>query len=204
MKLLIATSNPGKLEEIKRFLSDISINIVGLSDMCILAEAPEIGNSFKEIAISKAKYYQAKSGLPTIADDGGLEIDALNGEPGVKSHRWVNSHYESKDEELISFTLSKMNNIPLNNRGAQLRTVVAFITSSGKIVTRESFVRGIIAKHPSSHRTIGFPYRSLLFLPEIGKFYDQTLLTKAENEQYNHRGKAIKELIPIIKQELGV
>jgi XTP/dITP diphosphohydrolase len=133
-----------------------------------------------------------------------LEIDALNGEPGVKSHRWINTDQESSDEELISYTIKKMENIPINKRQAQLHTVVVFISNDKKIFTAESLIRGVIAEQPSSHRTLGFPYRSLLYLPEIGKFYDHTLLTEKEMEIYNHRGKAIKQLMPMIQKEFGV
>jgi XTP/dITP diphosphohydrolase len=203
-KLLVATSNPGKLTEIKRFLNELPIEIISLSEAGIKADAPETGNNFTENAVLKAKYYFAKSGMPTLADDGGFEIDALNGEPGVKSHRWVFGDRESTDEELISYTIERMKGLPSARRGAQLHLVLALITSSGEIKTAEALVRGIIPEKPSQLRTPGFPYRSLLFIPEIGKFYDHSVMTEAETEKYNHRRKAIKALIPDIKKAFGV
>jgi XTP/dITP diphosphohydrolase len=169
-KLLIATSNPAKLEEIKRFLADVLVNIVSLSEVGLTADAPETGSTFKENAIMKAHYYAAKSGLPTLADDGGFEIDALNGEPGVKSHRWVHQDRESTDEELINYTVLKMKSLPQTMRGAQLHVVLAFVLPYGKIKTSEALVRGIVPDKSSDSRTPGYPYRSLLFLPEINKF----------------------------------
>jgi XTP/dITP diphosphohydrolase len=204
MELLIATSNPAKLAEIKQFLGDLPIKIVSLHDINIPADAPETGKTFSENAILKAKYYFAKSGMPTIADDGGFEIDALNGEPGVKSHRWVNQDHESTDEELIQFTMKRMIDVPLEKRGAQLHLFLAFILLNGQLYTSESLVRGIIPLKPSTKHVSGFPYRSLLFLPEINKFYDHAVMTPEETEKYNHRGNAVRALIPDIKKAFGI
>jgi XTP/dITP diphosphohydrolase len=205
MKLLIATSNPGKLSEFTMYLNQPSLEIVCLKDLGIRADAPENGRTFLENAVQKAEYYRNKSGgMPVIADDGGLEIDALNGEPGVNSHRWVNKDRESTDEELVSYTIDRLKGVPKDKRGAQLNTVVVYLGQKGDIHHSSALVRGVIAENPSLHRTAGFPYRSLLYLPEIGKFYDHSLLSEAEMEHYNHRGKAIKKLLPVIRKELGV
>ncbi|MBI5620788.1 non-canonical purine NTP pyrophosphatase [Candidatus Gottesmanbacteria bacterium] len=197
-KLLIATTNPGKLNEIKRFLGDLPVDLVGLKDVGITDVVEEIGSTFEENAIIKAKYYMQKSGLPTLADDGGFEIDALGGEPGVKSHRWVHGDREDTDEELIAYTLEKMRGLPRTQRGAQLRLVLALIFLDGRQFTVEENTRGIVAEKSSAHRTAGFPYRSLLFLPEINKYYDHDLLTPEETETFNHRKRALERLKPII------
>ena len=107
-KLLIATTNPGKLAELSRFLSDIPITLVSLKDVGITDTIEEIGKTFEENAILKAKYYFQKSGLPTLADDGGAEIDALNGEPGVKTRRWIHGDRDSTDNELVAYTLKRL------------------------------------------------------------------------------------------------
>ena len=96
-RLLIATTNPGKLAEIRHFLGELPITLVSLSDLGIREKANETGNTFKENAVLKAKFYSKLSGLPTIGDDGGLEIDALGGAPGVKSHRWINGDRDDDD-----------------------------------------------------------------------------------------------------------
>lgn len=199
-KLLIATTNPGKFAEIKRFLSDISIELVGLKDVGITDAVEETCSTFEENAILKAKYYAQKSGLPTLADDGGFEIDALGGEPGVKSHRWLDSTQESTDDELISYTIQRMKNIPEGKRGAQLRLVLALVTPDGNVVTAEEKIRGVVPVNPTGTRSTGFPFRSLLFLPEIEKYYNHDELTDDENAAYNHRKKALEKLKPRIKK----
>lgn len=201
-KLLIATTNPGKLAEIKRFISDLPIELVGLKDVGITDAPEETGISFEENAVLKAKFYAKKSGLPTLADDGGFEIDALNGEPGVKSHRWVHGDRESPDEELIQYTTDRMKGLPDDKRGAQLRLVLALVLPTGEIFTSTEKVRGIVPQKPSDVRVEGFPFRSLLYLPEIHKFYNHDELTATETETYNHRKKALDILKPVIKEKL--
>jgi len=202
MKLLIATTNPGKLEEIRKYLSDLPIELVGLKDLDITDKIEETGISFKENAILKAKFYAQKSGLPVLADDGGFEIDALGGEPGVKSHRWIHSDREDTDDELIEYALEKMKGIPRARRGAQLHLVLALVLPNGKIHTVEEMVRGIVPEIPSSVRVAGFPYRTLLFFPEIGKFYNE--LNEEEHERFNHRKKALLEIKKIIIEHLAL
>jgi XTP/dITP diphosphohydrolase len=201
-RLLIATTNPGKLGEIKEFLSDVPLKLVGLKDVGITDAPDETGISFEENAIIKAKFYAKESGLPTLADDGGLEIDALGGEPGVKSHRWVYGDRENTDEELIQYTLDRMKGVKDDNRGAQLRLVLALVLPDGAVLKSEEKVRGVIPKKPSDARHAGFPYRSLLFLTEIHKFYNHDELTETETETYNHRKKALEILKPVIRQKL--
>lgn len=199
MKLLIATTNQGKLNEIRRFLSDMPVEMVSLKDVGITDSIEETGKTFEENAILKAKFYAEKSGLATLADDGGFEIDALNGEPGVKSHRWVDSTRESSDEELIAYTLLRMKNLPEGKRGAQLRLVLALILPDGTVKTTEASIKGIVPMNPTGTHSIGFPFRSLLFLPEIGKYYNHEELTKEENDCYNHRKRALEQLKPSLQ-----
>lgn len=201
-QLLIATTNPGKLEEITSILSDLPIKLVSLQDVNIKAKPDENGQTFEENAIIKAKFYAAISGLPTIGDDGGLEIDALGGEPGVKSHRWIHADREDEDEELIAYAIKKLKGVPLEDRGAHLKVVVAFVTSDGKIATSEGIIRGVIPIKPSITRVVGFPYRSLLYLPKICKFYNNDDLTREENEHYNHRRRALEALVPVIMKNI--
>lgn len=200
-KLLVATTNIGKLEEIKYFLRDLPIESLSLADLKIKEKIEEDGKTFVENAIKKAKFYAELSDMPTIADDGGLEIDYLKGEPGVKSRRWIEGK-EASDEELIEYTLLKLKDVPLEKRGAQLRAVLALAFPDGKVYTSEGKVRGVIAEKPFQNRTAGFPFRSLLYLTEIKKFYHQNDLTKEENLKYNHRGKALKKLKKIISKIL--
>ncbi len=201
-KLLIATSNPGKLEEIKQFLGDLPIELIGLKDLNITDTVEETGTTFEENAVLKAKFYAKLSGLPTLADDGGFEIDALAGQPGVKSHRWIHGSRDDEDEELIQYALDRLKDISEDKRGAQLRLVLALILPTGEVFTAEEKVRGIIPQQASVARHNGFPYRSLLFLPEIGKYYNHDELTATETETYNHRKKALDILKPILKSKV--
>ena len=203
-KLLIATTNSGKLEEITRFLRDLPIELVSLRDLNINNHPEENGKTFEENAILKATFYAEKSGLPTIADDGGAEIDALGGEPGVKTRRWIHSDHDSTDEEIIANVLERLKGVPLQNRGMQLREVIALALPSGKYYTATEKIRGVIAVKPSPQRHSGFPFRSLMYIPELGKFYNHDLMTAEENEQYNHRKRALEELKPIIKSILTI
>lgn len=207
MKLLIATTNPAKLAEFKRLLKDLPLELVSLSDVSIAADVEETGNSFEENAILKAKFYHDLSGLPTIADDGGVEIDILNGEPGVHSRRWAGPennivHDQASDDRLIEFTLGKLQGLSLKDRGAQMRAIVAYVNQNGDVYTGEGIVRGIIAEHADTRRNTGFPFRSLFFLPEINKFYNHDVLTPEENERFNHRRKALDKLKEQIIMEL--
>jgi XTP/dITP diphosphohydrolase len=201
-KLLIATTNPGKLLEIKRFFSDLPINLIGLSEITIKDKPVESGSSFEENAKIKALFYAKKTGLPTIGDDGGFEIDALNGQPGIYSHRWIHKDREDDDEELISYTFQKMKNISHTKRGAQLSVCIAFATPGGEVYTSIGVIRGIIPNKPSNIRVLGFPYRSILFIPKINKFYNHDELSEEETEKYNHRKYALEKLKPIIRRTL--
>ncbi|MEK7060737.1 MAG: non-canonical purine NTP pyrophosphatase [Patescibacteria group bacterium] len=202
MKLLIATTNPGKLNEIRKFLAGNPIEFVSLKDVGITDSVEETGKTFEENAVLKAKYYCKKSGLPTLADDGGFEIDALNGEPGVKSHRWIDSSKESSDEELIAYTIKRMEHVPEGKRVAQLRLVLALALPDGTLKTAEASVRGIVPMNPTGTHSIGFPFRSLLYIPELGKYYNHEELTDEENVVYNHRRKALEQLKPYIMKYL--
>ena len=204
-KLLIATTNPGKLAELTRFLSDLPVELVSLRDVGISDSVEETGKTFEENAKLKATHYALRTGLSTIADDGGFEIDALHGEPGVRSHRWVHADRESSDQELIDYTFSRMKDIPEGRRGAQLRLVLALSDGKGQIVqTTETMIRGIVPPDPSGVLHEGFPYRSILFIPELGKFYDHLAFTREETEQYNHRKRALEQIKPAIRSLLTV
>ncbi len=175
---------------------------MSLSDVGITDSVAETGATFAENALIKARYYHSLSQIPTLADDGGFEIDALNGDPGVKSHRWIDETLESTDAELVEYTLKRLQGIPLEKRQAQLRLVLALIIAPGKEFTTEAAISGIVPLVPAPKIIPGFPYRSLLFLPELNKFYDHAQLTPEETEQYNHRRRALEKLKPTIKKYL--
>ena len=193
-KLLIATNNPGKLLEYRTILKDLSLELVTLKDLNIKANVEEDGKTFKENAIKKAKFYFKLTGLPTLAEDSGLEIDYLNGEPGIKSRRWAG--YKASDAELISMTLEKLRGVPLEKRGAQLRVIIAMLVDK-TVKTFEGILRGVIIKEPIEKIIPGYPFRSLFYVPEVDKVLGE--LTMEEEARIAHRKKALEKAIPILK-----
>lgn len=201
-KLLIATKNPGKIGEFRKFLSDLPFEIVSLSDLNITKDIEENGKTYKENSQKKALFFSKLSGLPTIADDGGIEIAALNNQPGVKTKRWLG--HEATDEELIEHMIKLSKELPENNRTAYFRTVVSLALPSGKVWSTAGEVKGIIARKPHAKHLKGYPFRSFFYLPQIKKYYHENDLTIEEQKLYNHRYKAVQKLKPIIKKYFPV
>lgn len=204
IKILLATKNPAKFAEIKSFLKDLPIELVSLADLNIADFFEEVGRTFEENAKAKALFFSQKTGLPTLADDGGIEIEALGGEPGIKSRRWLDGKTEATDEELINYTLERLKNVPPSKRQAQFRAVLAFVLPSGETYISEGVIRGIIKQSPNSKRVEGYPYRSLFYLPKLKKYYLKDELSKKEEKLYNHRYKALKKLKKIIRSKLNL
>lgn len=199
-KLLIATTNKGKLKEIGEFLQDLPVQLISLHDVGITDDVKEDGVTYEENSRTKALYYAKKARLPAIADDGGLEIDALGGEPGIKSRRWLG--YKGTDEELLAHLQKVGDELPENNRKASFVTVVTFALPSGEWWSERGVVVGEIAKNPHPELLHGYPYRSFFYLPLLNKYYHESELTLSETKQYNHRYKAIDRLKKIIRSEL--
>lgn len=197
LKLLIATHNPGKLQEIKEFLSEIDAEILSLSDLKITEDVEEDGTTYEENSQKKALFYSHLTGIPAISDDGGLEIEALNGEPGIKSRRWLG--HIATDDELMEHLLKVSLNLPDDNRRAKFVTVVSYATPGGNVVSTRGEISGVIAKKPMMNKMEGLPYRSFFFLPELNKFYYESELTNEEKIRYNHRRNAITKLLSYLK-----
>lgn len=201
-KLLIATTNPGKLREYKEFLKDLPLELVSLKDVGITDDVEETGKTYQENAEMKAKFYAAKSGLPALSDDGGIEIAALGGQPGLKSRRWLGD--KTTDEDLVNHMIKVAKELPDDNRNARFILVVSLALPTGEVWSEEGTVDGIIAKEPLLKILKGYPYRSFFFLPQANKFYYESELTPTEMQKYNHRYRAVLRLIRIMKQELGI
>ncbi|PIV08667.1 non-canonical purine NTP pyrophosphatase [Candidatus Roizmanbacteria bacterium CG17_big_fil_post_rev_8_21_14_2_50_39_7] len=205
MNLLIATHNPAKKEELKEGFQSFFVqtghapSLQTLDDLHITADPEETGKTFYENARLKAHYFATESKLPTVADDGGIEIDILNGEPGVHSKRWLGR--DASDTELIEFTLQQLKNIPIEKRSAQFTTCLYYHNPhTGFETSITESLRGHIALHPSNLATNGFPYRALFIVDEYSKYYDE--LTAQEHHDINHRVQAVQKLIPFIKEDL--
>ncbi|GAB4218933.1 MAG: RdgB/HAM1 family non-canonical purine NTP pyrophosphatase [Candidatus Microgenomates bacterium] len=200
-KLLIATTNPAKIEEIKYGLKNLkrqNIQILTLNDVEVEETPEETGKTFEENSLLKAKFYSRKTSLLTLADDGGLIIPYLNNEPGVKSRRWLG--YEATDEELINYTLKRLANVSQDNRLAYLETCLTFYISDNIYFQAKEKIKGYIAEKPSKKPTNGYPFRALFIVEKYNKYYDE--LTEKQHQQINHRLKALKKLIPNIKKFL--
>ncbi len=194
-KLLIATKNSGKVSEYKIIFKDLPLKIITLGDLNIEAGVEEDRRTFEENAIKKAKFYSELSGLPTLAEDGGIEIDYLNGEPGVKSRRWPG--YEASDRELIDIALEKLKGVPLKKRSAQLR-VVTVLAIDNEIKISKWALRGTILKKPIKKIILGYPFRSLFYIPKMKKVLAE--MSEKEEMSISHRKRAIEKLLPIIKK----
>ena len=196
-KLLIATTNPGKILEYKIILRDLPLELVTLKDLDIKDGVEEDGGTFKENAVKKVKFYSQFVDFPALAEDAGLEIDYLNGEPGVKTRRWLGR--VSSDEELINLTLEKLKGVPFAKRGAQLKTVIA-LDINGEINTFEGILRGVIMEKPIDKIIPGYPFRSLFYMPQIQRVLGE--LSMEEEAEIAHRKQAIEKALPIIKKYL--
>ena len=199
-KLLIATTNKGKIRELSEFLSDLPLELVSFADVGITDDADETGTTFLENSQLKARFYSKKSGLPAVADDGGLLITALGGAPGVKSRRWLG--YEATDEELIEHMKKVSRDLPDDNRQAFFETVVTVALPDGTVDSSTGKLEGIIAKEPSFKLEQGYPYRSFFFIPQLNRFYFEDELTSEEMKLYHHRYKAVEQLKNVIKKKL--
>ena len=192
MKIVLATNNKDKIREIKNILSDLSAEILTLEDFPNSPKVEETGKTLDENAILKAKSIHQFTGLPSVADDSGLEVDALNGAPGVLSSRFAGEHcsYQDNNRKLLSL----MKDIPWEKRGAKFVCVVALAKDINHIVTVKEEVGGFIAFEEKGEN--GFGYDPVFYSPELHQTFAQ--LSLAEKNKISHRARAFmkaKELI---------
>jgi XTP/dITP diphosphohydrolase len=168
-ELLIATTNPAKFAEYSLLLSEFKLRLLSLRDVGIDREAPEGAVTFRDNARIKAAFYFTQSSLPTLADDGGLEVDALGGAPGVQSHRWLGA--QADDRTLAQEVVRRMAGVESALRGARLRAAGALFYRDHCLLQEriaEAALEGIIGERCYPEIRPGFPYRSVLYLPERG------------------------------------
>ena len=193
MKILIVTKNPGKAREIGSFLGK-EFEVISLAELSDVPDVEETGKTFEENAILKAKKYFEWSGVPSVADDAGLEIDFLNGEPGVKSRRWL--EYKMTDQEMIDTALEKLKGVPLEKRTAHLVAVGAYYDGKNTITERGS-IDGLILEKQTSKCEPGYPFNAIFWIPRFCKLYQE--LTREEHEQINHRRALYAKLVTRIE-----
>ncbi|MBU1203166.1 non-canonical purine NTP pyrophosphatase [Patescibacteria group bacterium] len=193
-KLLIATHNSGKFEEIKKQLSSLNIELLSLNDLDINEDPEETGQTFEDNALLKVKYYYQLAKMPVLSDDGGLEVDALGGQPGVESRRWGGQRLS--DQELIDKMFVAMKDIPTERRIAKFVDVVA-VYDGQEIITERGECQGIIATELVCPIKPGVPWSSIFYPEGSDKVFTQ--LTPEEKSRLSHRGKALEKVIKKLK-----
>jgi XTP/dITP diphosphohydrolase len=185
--LVIATGNPGKITEIQELLTGFPIEIKSLADFGPIPEVAEDGETFDENAYKKASFTAKILGIPALADDSGLMVEALGGAPGVLSARYAGEN--ATDAQRVAKLLKAMKG--QSHRKAAFECVISIAVPSGPALTYEARCEGLIAEQPTGQS--GFGYDSLFFYPPLNKTFGQ--MTIAEKSQVSHRGKALQELI---------
>jgi XTP/dITP diphosphohydrolase len=183
-KLLLATNNRGKAREYKSLLRGIPFEMVTPTDLGIDAEVEETGGSFEENARLKAAALAEASGVLSLADDSGLEVDALGGEPGPLSHRYAGEG--ASDADRVDYLLGKLRDIPEGQRSARFRCVIAIAAPRGRVEFFYGECRGVIATAPRGKG--GFGYDPVFYVPELGKTFAE--LKPEEKNKISHRARA--------------
>lgn len=196
-KLLIATHNQGKLAEFRQLLADIDLLVTDLDEVGITHDIEETGATFIENATLKARGYAAMSGLLSWADDSGLEVDALEGRPGVYSARYGGPGLSPRDRYLN--LLAELRAYPRQSWTARFRCVVALALPNGELHTVEDTLEGTITDQPAGE--YGFGYDPIFYLPEYGATLAQ--VAPEIKNQISHRGKASRAAKELLRTLLG-
>ena len=193
--LLLGTTSRGKIRELGELLADLPARIVVPSDLGIDIDPEEGETSFVANAALKARAYGRASGVLTVAEDSGFEVDALNGEPGVISARWGGTDYHVKNQLIID----KLAGLPEKQRGCGYVTVLAIATLDGKVYRRTGRCRGLVAPRPVG--TGGFGYDPIFLVPEFGRTMAE--IPQSDKAAISHRGRAVAKALPLLRSLLG-
>lgn len=195
-KVVLATKNPGKVREFRTLAGDRNWDIISLNDFPSLVPPEETGTTFRENAMIKAMAVFNETGITTLADDSGLEVDFLDGMPGVYSARFAGE--PSRDEKNNKKLLSLLKGVPEGKRTARFRCTIAIASIGETVLFCEGICEGMIGQFPQGDK--GFGYDPLFWIPELGKTMAQ--LSLEEKNRISHRGKAFREALPILEQLL--
>lgn len=192
--MIFATGNMGKMKEIKAILGDIGEEILSMKEAGIDMNIVEDGSTFEENAIIKAKAVMERTGQLALADDSGLEIDALNKEPGIYSARYMgeDTPYEIKNSNLIE----RMKGVKGKDRSARFVCVIAAAFPDGEIITTRGTIEGVIAEEPAGEN--GFGYDPIVYVPEYGMTTGQ--MDPDAKNAISHRGKALTAMKKILEE----
>jgi XTP/dITP diphosphohydrolase len=193
-KLLLATSNPGKIREYRFLLDGLGYQLTTLAEEGIAKAVIESGSNYEQNARLKALTYAKLSQLTALADDSGLEVDALNGEPGIKSARFAGESVT--DAEKVSLLLTKLNGVPWERRTARFKCVIAIASPGGRVELCYGECHGIIAFEAKGEN--GFGYDPIFFLPEMGKTMAE--LPFEMKNQISHRARATQKAHQVLQQ----
>ncbi|HET8846022.1 MAG TPA: XTP/dITP diphosphatase [Ktedonobacteraceae bacterium] len=182
--LLLATTNVSKLNEFRAIFQGLPFTLLSLRDVQLDMDVEETGSTFAENAILKAQAYASTVNMLALADDSGLEIDALGGEPGIYSARFAGR--ETPYAERFRLILERLQDIPLSQRTARFRCAIALAEPSGSIQVVEGTIEGVIAQEPRGEN--GFGYDPIFFVPEFGKTTAE--MAPEEKNRVSHRGRA--------------
>jgi len=197
-RILLATSNPGKIEEYRFLLHGISYQINTLAEQGITELVSESGNSYEQNARLKAITYANLSQMITIADDSGLEVDALGGEPGVQSARFAGE--KATDADRIGLLLAKLNSIPWEKRTAHFKCVIAIVTPEGQLELCTGECHGIIALKAKGQN--GFGYDPIFYIPDANTTMAE--LPFEIKNQISHRAQAAQKAKQVLKRLMPV
>jgi len=194
MELLLATENEGKIREIKQMLDNLGVKILlKKKDFPNLPKLREDGTTFRENAICKAKELSRLTGKLTLADDSGLEVEALGGQPGVYSARFAGE--EASDEENNRKLLKVLGDLPLAERKARFKCVMAIVSPQGWVKVTEGECPGLIGFKPQGE--FGFGYDSLFIIPEYNRTFGQ--LSPSIKNELSHRSHALKKVRKLLE-----
>jgi XTP/dITP diphosphohydrolase len=193
VKVLLATRNAGKLAELRRMLADGPVEVVGLADVPDFPDAPETGATFAENALAKARDAANATGLPSVADDSGLAVDALNGMPGVLSARWSGRHGD--DVANLQLLLGQLADVPDERMGASFVCAAALVVPGGLETVVHGEWTGRIVREPRGSGGFGY---DPIFVPD-GEQRTSAELNPEEKDAASHRGRAMRALLPHLR-----
>ncbi len=196
MKLVLASRNPGKRREFQAILGAFGVEILSEAEAGLDLEVEETGATFEENSLLKAGAVMRASGLPAIADDSGLMVDALGGAPGVYSARFGG---KNTDAERIALLLEKLRGVPPGRRTARFVSVVTCCLPGGRTLTARGACEGVIAEAPRGAG--GFGYDPVFFVPSLGKTFAE--MTDGEKNAISHRGAALRQFAEIFQEVAG-
>jgi XTP/dITP diphosphohydrolase len=198
-KLVLATRNQGKITEFRRILEELApgqIELIGVDQFPDLVDVEETGESFEENSLLKARYTSQATGLPAIADDSGLCVDALNGDPGIFSARWAGVH--GNDQANLEKVLAQLKDVPREKRTAHFTCVASLVLPDGREQVAEGRFEGHILHAPVGENGFGY---DPIFQP-LGLSISSAQMSAQEKDLVSHRGKSLRAIAPHVIQML--